>query len=180
VPEFKADFSETESRGGKKGRGSRKHYPEGDYPVISTKAELGKSREKETPGIHMVYKITNGTHKGQEVHDDLWLTPGSMWKVRQTLEAMGMKVPSKAVKVNTDKMVRKELAITLADEEYDDKLYSKVVDYFLISELDQSEEADDEGDDTTAPTEDDEDEDADVEAPKAADDDIEDLDLDDL
>ena len=179
MPEFKADFSDTESREGKKGRGSRKHYPEGDYAAISVKAELGKSREKETPGIHMVYKFTGAKLKGQEIHEDLWLTPGSMWKVRQTLEAMGMKVPSKAVKVTTEKMVKKELAITLADDEYDGKLYSNIVDHFLLSELDEADVAD-EADTTTTADDEDEDADVDTSSPSSPDDDIEDLDLEDL
>jgi hypothetical protein len=91
------------------------------------------------------------------------------------MEAMGIKVPSKAVNIDTAIFRGKELAISLDDEEYDEKIYSRVVDAFLLSELD----ADDI--ETDADDEDTEEVDEDVEDTDTAttdDDDLEDLDLD--
>jgi hypothetical protein len=167
---IKIDFSDTESRGGKKGRGGRKHYPPGDYAVKCIRAEATKSSEKETPGILLVFKFTQGKLKGQEVNDILWLTPKSLWRVRQTIEAMGMKVPSKAVNIDLDKLKNRELAITLDDEEYDDKVYSRVVDAFLVSELDDEDEDEDEDEESES-----EDEDEDDDKKSTDDDDLEDL-----
>jgi hypothetical protein len=178
--EVLVDFGDTESREGKKST-RRIHLPPGDYAAKCVKAELGKSKEKKTPGILCVYQITQGKHKGKKLRDDLWLTEGSLWRTRQTLEAMGIRVPSKKVKIDVTKMKNKELAITLEDDEYDDKVYSRVADAFLLSELDtdedEEEEEDEEGEEEDTEDEEDEEESSDEEEDEE---DLEDLDLDDL
>lgn len=181
------DFSDTETRGGKKGSGGRKHYPPGDYAVKCIRAATGKSADKETPRIEVTYRFTQGKLKGKEIRDDLYLTPKSLWRVRQTMEAMGIKVPSKKVKVDPSKFVGKTLAISIDDDEYDDKIYSRVTDSFLLSEFEDGEDDDtddeDEEDDETEDEEDEESEDGDEdeegeEESSDDDDDLEDLDLD--
>jgi hypothetical protein len=192
------DFGDTESRGGKKGRGTRPYYPAGDYAVQVKKAAIIHSAEKQTPGILVDMVITSGKHKGKPISDTLWLTEKSLWKVRQAMEAMGLKVPSKKVSVDVTKFKGKELAITLDDEEYNDKVYSRVVDFFLLSELDldedDEEEDDEEEEEDDEDTEDEEDEEEEDEEPapkkkakkgkKAKsdddDDDLEGLDLEDI
>lgn len=169
------DFGDTESRGGKKSAG-RVHVPPGDYAVKCVKAEITKSSEKETPGIAVIYRITEGKNKGTQVRDNLWLTPKSLWRVRQTLEAMGLQVPSKRVKVEPSKLVGKACAITVDDEEYEGKLYSRVVDTFLISEFESiREDSDEEGfeDEEEEVEEGDEEE-------SSEDEDLEDIDLDSI
>jgi hypothetical protein len=175
MTKFKADFSETESRGGKKGS-RRKYYPAGDYAVKCIKAEITKSNEKETPGVHVVYKITAGKYKNAELHDTLWLTLKSMWRVRQTLEAMGMKVPSKAVNIDTENFQGKTLAVSLDDEEYDGKVYSRVVDSFLLADFDGSDVEDDGEDEVEGEEESEEVADEETETASG----LEDLDLDDI
>jgi hypothetical protein len=172
MPKFKIDFSDVESRGGKKGSAGRRHYPPGDYAVKCTKAEIIKSSEKGTPGLALTFKILQGEHQGGELSDRLWLTPKSLWRVRQTLEAMGMKVPSKAVQIDTSSFVGKSLAVTLDDEEYEEKIYSRVVDTFLLADLEGLESDEDAGDLS-------DDEDAE-ETTTEADEDLEGIDLDDL
>lgn len=173
--EVNLDFSETESRGGKKGRGSRPHLPEGDYAAKVKSAKLTESSEKKTPGIDLELVITAGKQKGKTLHDTLWLSEKAMWKVRTAMEGMGLKVPSKRVKVDITKFKGKEVAIALEDEEYDEKVYSRVTDYFLVSELDvddEDDELDDDDDDSEA--DDDDDDEADD------DDELEGVDLEDI
>lgn len=179
------DFSDAESRGGKKGSGGRKHYPEGDYAVKVKTAKFGHSGgDKETPRLEVTYVFTQGALKGKEVRDDLYLTPKALWRLRQTLEALGIEVPSKKAKVNPDKLLGKPAAITIEDEEYDDKIYSRVTDTYTIDDLDTDDEVDEEDEDEEDEEEDDEDEDDeddDEEEDEAEDDDdLDDLDLDDL
>ena len=156
VEKVKVDFSEVESRGGKKGSAGRKHYPPDDYHVKCVAAKLGKSGDKETPRVEIEYKIVDGPHKGGSLRDDLYLTPKSLWRLRQTLEAMGMKIPNKAVNLDVNSLKGKELAVTLDDDEYDEKVYSKVVDSYHLSEFEA-------GDEYADDTDDDEDEDEDLE-----------------
>jgi Protein of unknown function (DUF669) len=180
------DFTDTESREGKKGSRSA-HLPEGDYTAKVKEAKLGKSSEKETPGILMTWIITGPKkYKGKTIRDSLWLSDKALWRVRQTLEALGVPVPSKKVKVDPRKMVGKEAAITLEDEEYEGKVRSRVTDCFLLSEyeelqedtdeeLDEDEDEEEDEDEDTDDDDDDEDEDDDDEEEE-----IEDVDLDSI
>lgn len=173
------DFSETESRGGKKKQGGRKHYPEGDYAVKVKNAELITSSEKNTPGIFLDMAFTEGKQKGKSITTRLWLAEGALWKVRAALEAMGVKVPSGRAKINAKKLVGKTCAITLEDDEYDGKMYSEVTDFFSEDELEDSddEDDDDEEDDEDEDEEDDEDDEEDDDD-EDDDEDLEEVDLD--
>jgi len=182
------DFGDTESRGGAKGARSA-HVPEGDYAVKVKKAELGKSSEKETPGIFVTYEVTSPkAFKGKILRDRLWLSDKALWRVRQTWEALGVTVPSKKVKLDPRKIVGKTCAVTVEDEEYDEKVRSNVVDTFLLSEyqelqesddeeLDEDEDEEEEEDDEDEDEEDDEDED---EEEDEEDEEIEAVDLDSI
>jgi len=166
------DFSDTESRGGKRS-GRSAHLPEGDYAAKCIEAKLDKSSEKETPGVFVTYEISKGEYKGKRVRDALWLTDKSLWRVRQTLEAMGIDVPSKRVKINPKSMVGKTVAITLEDEEYENRVRSRVTDTFLLSEFDELNGDEDEEED-----EDEEDEDEEEESEESEDTDLDEIDLD--
>jgi hypothetical protein len=184
------DFGDTESRGGAKSTGRRKHYPEGDYHVKVKDAQLTRSRgEKKTPEVLVTYVIQNGKHKGGTLIDDLYLTDSALWRLRQTLEAMGIKVPSSKVKVDVTKMKGKEVAVTVEDDEYDDKIRSRVTDTYLLSELDEGEDDDeveeeeedeDEVEDEDDEDDEEEDEDEEDEDEESEEDDLEGLDLEDL
>lgn len=180
---IQVDFSETESRGGKKGR-ARAHYPPNDYAVKVVKAELGKSTDKGTPGIFITYKITSpAKYKGKTISDSLWLTSSALWRVRNALEAMGINVPSKKIDIHPEKMVGKECGITLDDEEYDEKVYSRVVDTFLLSEMDAEDaelDTDEDEDEDEDEEEDEEDEDEDEDEEEDDDEDEDDLDSIDI
>lgn len=156
--EVTVDFSDVTGREGKKSSRSA-HVPPNDYLVKCTKAELTKSRDKQTPEIRVMYQIVKGKYKGKTLIDDLYLTEGALWRLRATLEGMGMSIPDKRVKLPVSKMVGKTLGVTVDDDEYNETVRSRVVDAFLESELsDESEDLDDEDEDEDE-DEDDEDED---------------------
>jgi len=155
------DFSDTNSREGKKGNRSA-HVPEGDYLVKCVKAELTKSSgEKKSPEIKVTYRFVNGKQKGKQIIDDLYLTEGALWRLRATLEGMGIPVPSKKVNVDPARMVGKTLGVSIEDDEYDGKVRSRVVDSFLETELSDEEEEDDEDEEDEDEDEDDDDEEED-------------------
>jgi hypothetical protein len=187
------DFGDTESRGGKKSeRGT--HVPPGDYAVKVVKTQLGKSSEKESPGIFVTYQITAPKkYKGKKLVDRLWLTKKALWRVRQTWEACGVKVPSKKVKLDPKKIIGKTCAVSVDDDEYEGKIRSNIVDTFLLSDYeeiqadeDDLEEDEDEGEDEEDEEGEDEDEEEDDEEDEEDDegeeeeDDLEDVDLDSI
>lgn len=174
------DFGDVESRGGKKSSGGRKHYPEGDYAVKVKSAKFGHSGDKETPRLEVMFVFTGTKLKGKEIRDDLYLTPKALWRLRQTLEALGLKVPSKKVSVNPDKLKGRACALSIEDDEYDGKLQSRVTDIYSLDEFDSDADDIEEEDDEEEEEDDDEDDDEEDDEKEEDDDDLEDLDLDDL
>lgn len=163
------DFSDTESRGGKKHQGKKPHYPEGDYLAKVVKHEKGKSSKKKTPYLKVTFKLLEGGSdkitkktKGKLISDEFYLSDAALWRVRNLVEACGVKVKSDEVKIPLKKLLNAELGITLEDDIFEDddgneKVSSAVTDTFNKSELDEVEE------DLDAELDDDEDEDEDEE-----------------
>jgi hypothetical protein len=195
------DFKDVEGRGGKKSAGQSRYKP-GDYAVKVKKAYWDKSGAKGTKQLVLQYVFTDGKYKGKSMYHRCNLLPQSLWVLRNALEAMGVKVPSKRFKVDPKKLPNKKLAITIEDDEYKDKkskktrVSSKVTDTFSLEELEEAEEApeldededeeeDEDDDDETEDEEDEEDEDEeeeddDEEDEDDDDDEIEEVDEDDL
>lgn len=203
------NFRDVEGRGGKKSAGQSRYKP-GDYAVKVKKAYFDKSGNKNTKQMVFQYVFIDGKYKGKSMYHRCNLLPQSLWVLRNAIEAMGMKVPSKKVKLDPKKYFGKKLAITIEDDEYKDKktkktkVSSKVTDTFLLSELEDAEDApeldededededddidedDEEEDDEAEDEEDEEDEDEDEDEEDEEDDDdedddeIEEVDEDDL
>lgn len=198
------NFRDVEGRGGKKSAGQSRYKP-GDYAVKVKTAKFDKSGSKGTKQLVFQYVFTDGKYKGKSMYHRCNLLPQSLWVLRNAIEAMGLKVPSKKVKIDPKKYVGKTLAITIEDDEYKDKktkktkVSSKVTDTFLLSELEEAEEVgeleededdedddddelepDEEDDDEAEDEEDEEDEDEDEDEEDEEDDDIEEVDEDDL
>lgn len=159
--------------------------PPDDYAVRVVKAINDKSPEKKSPRIHFELEIIDGKQKGKHLFHDCYLTDGSLWKLRNTLEAMGEPIPSKKTKLNLKGYKGKEFAVTVDEEEYDNKKKSVVVDTFPLEDLmssdnddEELDEDEDEDDEESEDEEDDEEEDEDEEEETDDDDDLEDVDLD--
>lgn len=171
--EVTVDLSGTESR-----KGGR--IPPGDYAVKVVKAVQDVSPQKKSPRIHFEFEITDGKQKGKHLYHDCYLGADSLWKLRNTLEAMGEEVPKKKAKLNLKKYKGKELAVAVDLEEYDGKMSSKVQDTFPLDDLMNGDDEDEELEDDDDDEEDDEDEDDDEDDDEDEDDDDEDDDDDDL
>lgn len=179
--EVTVDLSGTEGR-----KGGR--IPPGDYAVKVVKAINDKSPEKKSPRIHFEFEITDGKQSGKHLFHDCYLSTDSLWKLRNTLEAMGEPIPSKKTKLNLKRYKGKELAVTVDLEEFNNKVKSRVVDTFPLEDLmdsddedeDLDEDDDEEDDDEADDEEEEEEEDEDEEDEDQEDDDTEDDDDDDL
>jgi len=165
--------------------GGRVHYPEGDYLAKVIKEEVGKSSEKETPAAIITFQFTQGELKGKKIREYFYLTDKAMWKVRNLLEACGVKVPDKSFNFDFKKLHDKVLGLTLEDEEYDNKTRSRITDTFTEVEfnanlMDDDEEGEEDEDyDEDEEEEDEEDEDEEDEEDEE-DDDMDEVDLDDV
>jgi hypothetical protein len=180
---------------GRKGR-KQGHYKEGDYLVKIKAATYGKSGQKQTKQIIVQHIFTDGQYKGKPIYDRHNLLPQSLWTLRNLLEAVGMKIPKGRFNLDLKKLVGKELAITVSDDEYQDKISSRVTDWFPVADFeadvmedeeeeldeDEEEEGDEEEDeDYDEDEEEEEDEDEEEEDEEDEDEDeIEGVDLDDI
>lgn len=144
------DFSGVESGGG------RTRIPEGDYKVT---VDTVKQSESKAGNAMLVwdFKISEGKFAGKKLRDRTTLTPESLWKLKQVLEAMGISVPSKQVALKLSNYIGKDLGVTVVDDEYEGRISSKVEDYVSVDVIDGSdieeeeEDDDDEEDEEVAP-----------------------------
>jgi hypothetical protein len=177
------------------GNFSKKHMPEGDYLAKVTKVEDAKA--KGDGGAMWLFTIQlKGTPSASYPYY-CKLEANQFWKIRNLLVAAGLTVPKKKVKVDPNKVVGKQVAVSLQDTEYDGKEQSEVGAIFSPSDL----EDEDPNDATDDDAEEEETEDADDEEepepkpktkkkdkgkkkgkakPAADDDDLEELEIDDL
>lgn len=187
------DFKGVESGGG---GGAR--VPENDYRVKVAEVKVGESKSSGNTMLIWQFEITKGKHKGKKLKRDYTtLTKESLWKLKALLEAMGLSIPNKKLDLAPllKKAAGKELGVSVIDEEYENKMQSKISDYLDLETLesaddDDEDDEDESDDDDTDDDDDDEDEEPKKKAKKKGkkkkskksddDDEIEDLDLDEL
>jgi hypothetical protein len=115
--------------------------PEGDYGFKITKVTQKKSdagNQCLVFGLKAIKGPVGGI--GKTIPHNCTLTAKSLWNLRNLLEATGKQVPSKAVKIDLDKLVGLTLAGTVIDDEYDGKPKSTVSAFFPLADLTPEEE----------------------------------------
>jgi hypothetical protein len=140
----KIDFGETpkEIRRG----GGSKHIPEGDYLVKIVSADL-KSTDEGTKYFAWKFQVAKGDEKGAPLYNNTSLQPHALFGLRNLIHAVtGKNVAGKAVNFDPETLYGKVIAVTVEDEEYKDKMRSRIVDMRPKEELniDGDEDDDDE------------------------------------
>lgn len=153
------DFTNVKDRG----KYNPKHKPEGDYRAKVISVEETTSKQENDMWVYAIQLTSDASAVYPE---RIVLKENSLWKLRNLLQAAGMNVPKKKVAVDPNKVVGREIGITLEDDEYEGKMKSVISAVFKASEL-----ADDEPEDSDAETEDDE---------QVDDDDLDELEVDEL
>ena len=135
------DFTGVETGGGKP------RIPEGDYGLKITKVDLKKGKESGEPYLAIGLQPIKGNPKGVKkvsIPHTCSLQKTSLWNLRNLMEACGKTVPSKAVKIDIDKMIGWQCAGTVIDDEYDDRKYSIISAFFPMDDLVDYQEGDEE------------------------------------
>lgn len=145
------DFDDIEEGGG-----TRVRVSEGDYPAL-VKAVKFATSQAGNPMFVFTIQGTGGKFKGKELLEYCALTKKALWKLRDLMEATGVKLPKKQdirallnyVKKN---VVGKPLGVTLGDDEFvNDKgksiISSKIQDYMDIDDVGGSVESEEDDDD---------------------------------
>lgn len=187
----------------KEGSGfNKKRMPAGDYVAKITRVEDSPSKKDNEP--QWLFSITLEDHKSVTYPYYCKLVENQLWKLRNLIQACGIAVPRKKIKLDPERLVGKLIGVTLEDDEYDGKAQSVIAAIFEATDVvgnDMPAADDDDDDDDVEETppprkkakpapepEDDDDDDDEDEPPvktrkKAApveDDDLDELDLDDL
>lgn len=127
------DFEGVESGGG------RVRVPEGDYGLKIAKVVNKVGTDSKKPYLSIDFKLTKGDKKGVGktlTGHSCSLQKQSLWNLRNLLESCGKQVPSKAVKLDLDKMIGWECAGTVIDDQpYEGKIKSIISAFFPLSDL---------------------------------------------
>ena len=159
--------------------GGAAHLPEGDYlaKIVSSEDQKSSENTGSKRYIRWLFTIVKPVeYKGKKVYMNTFLTPESLWNLRNLIHAAtGKNVAGKAVTFNPANLEGKIVAVTLEDNEYTKdgktKITSQVADVRPKDEL----EADDEEDESDEEEEVDEEEESEEE-----DEELEDVDTDDI
>lgn len=125
-----------------KGSGGGARLAEGDYLATVKKVTKETSKEEGNPYLKWLFDV-----EGKSVADNTTLTDKSLWKLRQLLEAMGMKVPDTDFPLTLKKYKGKEVGVTLVDDEpYNGRIKSTVAEYMDPKVIGQDDVDDDDED----------------------------------
>ena len=153
---------------------NKKHQTPGDYRAKITKVVDAKSKKDDSKMWLFTIQVGTGLYpfycKIQE---------NQLWKIRNLFVAAGINVPKKRVAVDPNKVVGKEIGVTLEDEEYEGKMQSEIGAVFPTSELEDYDPDDSEDDDDDDDDEEEEDSEEEEEDDDSEDDDDEDEDEED-
>lgn len=109
-----------------------KRVPEGDYLARITEVKDSPTKEKNEP--QWAFKIVLKGRSGSYAYR-VKLVENQLWKLRNLFVAAGMNVPKKKIKVDPNKVVGKEIGVTMADTEYNDRPQSEVASVFPAADI---------------------------------------------
>jgi Protein of unknown function (DUF669) len=131
------NFKGVESRGS---GGGGVHIPPGEYGVKVVSAEWTESNAGNAM-IAWILQGTTGKAKGKKFYYYTTDTPDSVWKMKDSIEAIGIEVPDGELDVDPSEFVDLEAVAIVSDDEYQGKIKSKVDS--LRPEADEEEEEED-------------------------------------
>lgn len=116
----KIDFTGVESGGGS-------NVPEGSYLVKPVEATWEEGNEHDYAAF--AYQVTAGKHKGKKLYDNNSTSPAALWRLKSTLEALGVEVPDDAMDVDLAAIIEEgnEVCVDVEMEEYQGKDKARIV-----------------------------------------------------
>ena len=121
MAKFTVDFSKVEDS-------SFETIAPGRY--VAKIEEITKEEGTKAPYLKWSLKIMSGGAKGLHINHITTLSPNALFGLRDTLIALGVKVPKSAVAIDPDKFVGKELGIEVFIKKQDDKEYANIKKVF--------------------------------------------------
>lgn len=122
------DFTDVEV-----GEGGGFHIDEGEYGMKVVSVEQTTSGN-DNEQFAWVFKGTDGAAKGKTFYFYTPLVEQSLWKLRETLEALGQDVPDGPMDVDLDELVDAEGVAAVEDDVYRGKTRSKIAGFVIDAE----------------------------------------------
>lgn len=123
------DFSGVKDRGAFNPR----RVPDGDYAAVITKVE--DTPTKESGEFMYTFTIKLKKFSQHSYPYRCKLADNQLWKLRNIAMAAGINVPKKRMKFDPNKVVGKQIGVTMVEDEYEGKPKSEVDAVFPVSEL---------------------------------------------
>ena len=88
-----------------------------------------------------IFEVVAGPYAGQTIQHRNWLRTEALWALRRTLEALGVKLPDSAFRIDLDKLIGRRLVIVVALRKASNgKEYYNVINVKKASEWQGAEE----------------------------------------
>lgn len=124
---FEVDLTDVESQG---------LIPEGAYRARCTNVEQSVSKGG-NPMFVWDFELLEGDGKGRVLKVFTAITPAAMWKVAETVIALGVGQTGEVVKFSRSDVVGKDCGVTVADSEYNGNVRSQIQRVVSLAELEQ-------------------------------------------
>lgn len=123
--EFAVDLTEVESSG---------LMPEGTYRVRCANVEQSVSKGG-NPMFVWDFEVVDGDHSGRILKVFTAITPAAMWKVAETVVALGIGQTGSVVKFKRSDVIGKECGAVVEDTEYNGNKRSQISRVIPLSEM---------------------------------------------
>jgi len=99
--------------------------PDGDYvvSVVDVNKETSKAGN---PMFVWDMEVAEGDHQGHSMRVFTALTPAALWKLSETVEALGLGEAGQSVKFSKEKALGRRCVAAVLAEEYNEKWNSKI------------------------------------------------------
>ena len=123
---FEVDLSNVENNGFT--------IPEGSYRAKLVDVEQSVSKGG-NPMFVWTFEVSNGDHAGFQLKSFTAITPAAMWKVAETVEALGIGQTGTTVKFKRSDVIGKECGLVVENGEYNGNTRSQISRVISLKEL---------------------------------------------
>lgn len=124
---FEVDLSNVDNSGGF-------HIPEGTYRAKLVEVEQSISKGG-NPMFVWTFEISAGEQKGFQLKSFTAITPAAMWKVAETVEALGVGQTGTVVKFRRSDVINRECGLVVEDSDYNGNTRSSIARVISVKEI---------------------------------------------
>lgn len=99
--------------------------PDGRYPAIVAVVEE-KTSAKDKPYISWQFEIAEGEYKGRKMFNNTSLQPQALWKVKETIVALGIPIKGNKIKINDNDLIGLTCDLMIGQREWEGQMRNEV------------------------------------------------------